>query len=275
MPIFGVPVFGVPVFGMALSSLAAEAVVARVLQPPPALQLLVTPNLEHLRLLRRPAFRAAYAYAALICADGWPIALYARLRRSGSFRRVTGCEIYRRLAAHPELKSQRVFVVTEGLITAAVLRQWADAQGLTLRAAVAPPGLLPNHEAQLELAADIRDWRPTILVMALGAPASEIFVEQNRTALPPCWALCVGQAVRVQLGLVPRAPIAAQSLGLEWLWRLAREPRRLARRYAAAAAWFPVAVVADLLGLTPPLAPAGRGTRPAPAARSPRPIPAP
>jgi N-acetylglucosaminyldiphosphoundecaprenol N-acetyl-beta-D-mannosaminyltransferase len=83
--------------------------------------------------------------------------------------------------------------------------------------------------------------------MTLGAPVSEVFVDRHAAMLPPCWALCVGQAVRVEIGLVARAPEGWRRLGLEWAWRCRQEPRRLGLRYARAAVWYPVAVMRDLL----------------------------
>ena len=66
---------------MTLSGLpAAETVEAALVKPADGVHLVVTPNLDHLRQLRRPDFAEAYASAALCCPDGMPILLYARLR---------------------------------------------------------------------------------------------------------------------------------------------------------------------------------------------------
>jgi N-acetylglucosaminyldiphosphoundecaprenol N-acetyl-beta-D-mannosaminyltransferase len=85
----------------------------------------------------------------------------------------------------------------------------------------------------------------TLLIMAVGAPRSEIFVDTYRDVLPPCWAFCVGQAVKIELGLVQRASYRWQSAGMEWLWRLIQEPSRLAKRYATATAGFAAAIIED------------------------------
>jgi N-acetylglucosaminyldiphosphoundecaprenol N-acetyl-beta-D-mannosaminyltransferase len=81
--------------------------------------------------------------------------------------------------------------------------------------------------------------------MAVGAPRSEVFVDTYRTLLPRCWAFCVGQAVKIELGLVRRASSKWQSVGLEWLWRLCQEPSRLIKRYATASIGFGFAVIED------------------------------
>jgi N-acetylglucosaminyldiphosphoundecaprenol N-acetyl-beta-D-mannosaminyltransferase len=86
-----------------------------------------------------------------------------------------------------------------------------------------------------------------VLIMAVGAPRSEVFVDTYRAVLPPCWALCVGQAVKIELGLVRRASSTWQSIGMEWLWRMLQEPSRLTKRYATASVGFCCAIVEDQL----------------------------
>ena len=212
-------------------------------------RLMTTPNIDHVRLLRLQAFAQAYASASLICIDGFPLAIYARLRGIRFAGRVTGCDIFHRIANSPELLAHRLFLVVESEATALATRRWLQERGLAAhaRVEVAATDLLHDMQAQRALADIIKQQRPTLLVMTLGAPVSEIFVHTNQPRLPGCWALCVGQALRVELGLASRAPVLFQRLGLEWAWRLAHEPRRLALRYGLAAAWFPVAIMRDLL----------------------------
>jgi exopolysaccharide biosynthesis WecB/TagA/CpsF family protein len=239
----------VAALGMRLSPLRAEQVLDRIMAEPPTVgvRLIVTPNLDHVRLLRRADFAAAYRSAELVCPDGFPVLLYARLRGLILSSRVTGCDLFRLLARHPRLASQRPFLVVESERTAEAVSMWSARQGLSrLKVAVAPRFLAADPAAQASLAAAINLARPTILVMTLGAPISEVFVHTYRDHLPPCWVLCVGQAVRVELGLAERAPDGWRRMGLEWLWRVRQEPRRLLARYVRALAWFPVAVLRDI-----------------------------
>jgi N-acetylglucosaminyldiphosphoundecaprenol N-acetyl-beta-D-mannosaminyltransferase len=111
--------------------------------------------------------------------------------------------------------------------------------------------LASDATGQLNLVALVRAARPEILVMTLGAPVSEEFVARHQAVLPHCWVLCAGQAVRVELGLIRRAPSFLRHCGLEWAWRIHQEPLRLGVRYLRALAWFPFAVIADLLGRGP------------------------
>jgi N-acetylglucosaminyldiphosphoundecaprenol N-acetyl-beta-D-mannosaminyltransferase len=170
------------------------------------------------------------------------------LKSAAPLRRVTGCDILHDLVRHPALASRRVMVVAESWATQVALHDWLIPRGLSdsWRIAVAPLALGDDASAEADLVAAISAFAPDILVMTLGAPVSEEFVYRHMTALPPCWALCFGQAVRVEIGLVGRAPRLLRMLGLEWFWRVLREPRRLIPRYVRAALWFPLAVAADL-----------------------------
>ncbi len=235
---------------ISISTLDVSACVARILGPRQneGVKLLVTPNLNHIRLLRQPDFAEAYARAALICVDGFPLLLYARCRGLRLPGRVTGCDIIHQLARSPGLETQRLFLVVESEATASAARAWALARQLASRTmvAVAVHGLAEDEQAQWVLADAVAAHGTTILVMTLGAPVSETFVLRNQDRLPGCWALCVGQGLRVELGLAARAPRSWRALGLEWAWRLAQEPRRLGHRYVLDALWFPVAVLRDL-----------------------------
>jgi exopolysaccharide biosynthesis WecB/TagA/CpsF family protein len=237
------------VFGLELTSIDAAGISRLVLeQRPEMVQLVVTPNIDHLRLLREPRFGAAYQFATLVCPDGFPVALYAWLRGAGSRRRVTGCEIFQEIAKRTHSATKRVVVVAESVETAQAVANWAARRQIDAvwKAVVAAECLCDDLSAQQSLVAAINAHAPDLLIVTLGAPASEVFVYLNRNTLGPCWALCVGQAVRVELGLARRAPAVLQRCHMEWAWRLAREPRRLVKRYVLSALMFPMAIVADL-----------------------------
>jgi len=287
------------VFGFAVSTLSAQAIADRIAatvrKPASAgakdgvgragwpqgeandgcgVGLVVTPNVDHVRLLRRdPQFAAAYASAAIVTCDGFPVYHYARLRGCAAARRrgvvpsapgwvrsparlrgcapagrVTGCDLARALLRHEALPRHRLFFVADSDATAAGLRRWAVGRGMGAQVALHVPPHGFEHDPALcaALAGRIAAHGTTLLLMGVGAPRSEVFVHSRRAALPPCWALCVGQALRIEAGVIRRAPALASALNAEWLWRLAHEPRRLTWRYAAGAGGFLAAVAADL-----------------------------
>jgi N-acetylglucosaminyldiphosphoundecaprenol N-acetyl-beta-D-mannosaminyltransferase len=235
-------------FGLSLSTDSARDIVSAAVRQPPGdgVALVVTPNIDHIATIRRsPALARAYRTAARIVCDGWPVQLYARFCGL-HVARVTGCEItseLMRLAPYPT--PQRLFFVVDTEVTQRAVETWARRNGVAADATVPPFGFEQHDEYCSWLAKSISAHRTTVLVMAVGAPRSEVFVDTYRSMLPPCWAFCVGQAVKIELGLVRRASSKWQSVGLEWLWRLVQEPSRLGKRYAAASIGFGFAVIED------------------------------
>jgi N-acetylglucosaminyldiphosphoundecaprenol N-acetyl-beta-D-mannosaminyltransferase len=239
------------VFGLKFSRLSAAEISTSIAGQDPhgAVRPVVSQNLDMLRLMReQPAFAEASRAASIVCADGFPVAMYAHLHGAASCTRVTGCDIFHAFAARAANHRRKTLVVAESDGTAAKLRDWANARGISglWDAIVAPEKLLDDPDSQIALAARISDWAPDVLVMTLGAPTTEIFLHRHRAALPPCWALCCGQAVRVELGLAWRAPRLINRLNMEWAWRLVHEPRRLAPRYVRDALALPLLVLADM-----------------------------
>jgi N-acetylglucosaminyldiphosphoundecaprenol N-acetyl-beta-D-mannosaminyltransferase len=240
------------VFGFVPSDGDLVEAVEAVLSPTVAPRLVVTPNLDHVvRLRRDPRFRRAYRRSAMVLCDGFPVHAYARLHAHRSHR-VTGCDLAVALMQRRRPDAwARWFFVVDCEETAEAVRDWAKRQEVAERVEVAVPpvGFIGDAASCEALVGHIAAHRTTLLVMGVGAPQSEVFVDGVRELLPPCWAICVGQAVKVALGLVQRAPPPLRALQLEWFWRVCQEPRRLGRRYALGGFTFMLAVADDLLGV--------------------------
>lgn len=240
------------IFGFSVSPLTATEIARHILASPRSTDvgLVVTPNIQHVAVLRTDeGFRAAYASAEIVTCDGFPVHYYARLRGCPSPGRVTGCDIVADLMADRRaLTGQRLFFVVDHPDTARAIAAWAAEGGLVAATQVPPFGFEKDEAACRALAEMIARHGTTLLFMGLGAPKSEMFVDRHRSALPPCWALCVGQAVKMALGLTPPPPSSVKRLNLEWLWRILLEPKRLGIRYARSTIGFLAAVAADLGG---------------------------
>jgi exopolysaccharide biosynthesis WecB/TagA/CpsF family protein len=236
------------VFGLRFTSKTAKEVADHLIQAEPfETRLVVTPNIDHIRLMGVDSrFSEAYSTADIVCADGWPVAFYAGVRGAASYGRATGCDIIHHLVSSNLFSARRVFAVVESANTALALTRWLELRCLAGQwtIEISPPNLYQDLAAQRSIAEKVREAKPHLLVMTLGAPISEMFVRNNE--LPNCWALCVGQALRVEIGLAHRAPVAWRSLGMEWAWRWCHEPTRLGCRYLKSLIWFPYAVAMDL-----------------------------
>ena len=103
----------------------------------------------------------------------------------------------------------------------------------------------PTQKKQA-VAEEIAAARPDILFVAMSSPRKEYFLMRHGRTLGVPFVMGVGGAIDVIAGVTRRAPEAMQQLGLEWLFRLAQEPRRLARRYAVTNSQFLVALAREV-----------------------------
>ena len=242
------------VFGLDFSPLTAVEVAERVARHRAVNgngpSLIVTANSDHIgRLPRDPDFRRAYDFADLVTADGFPVVLYARLRGVALKGRTAGTDILASLMRDQDLLGVRLYFVVDAPDTQGGLEAWIAAKGLTPSHVLieqAVDGFARNTDYQDALARRIFAHGTDILILGIGAPRSEIFVQSRGSLLPGCTALCVGEAVRVEAGVSQRAPALAQALNLEWLWRLMSRPGHLWKRYTVDMRWFLAAIWADL-----------------------------
>lgn len=199
-----------------------------------------TLNLDHLVKLRTDsAFRAAYRSATFVTADGEPVARLAR-RQMPNAKRTTGADLVLPLAQACAENGIPVFLfgTTPGVLAAAASRLVQNTDGrLTVAGTWSPPsGFEPQSPAADDAIALIRQSGARICLVALGAPKQEIFAARAVAAGVNAGFVCIGAALDFLAGEQVRAPVILQRLHLEWLWRLASNPRRLALRYAKCAA---------------------------------------
>ena len=207
-------------------------------------QFVVTPNVDHTVLLQhRTDLRAAYADAALVLADGHPVVWASRLLGRALPERVAGSDLAPAMFnAASEEQPLRVFLLgaAEGVGDRAAVnirRQW---QHVEVVGVYSPPlGFERSDEENETILAKIAEARPDVLLVGLGAPKQELWVHAHAEKIEASVALCIGATIDFLAGKKQRAPRWMQSSGLEWLHRMASEPKRLVRRYAFDAWVFP------------------------------------
>ena len=218
---------------------------------------LFTLNMDHLVKRRsNPAFRAAYARATLVTADGAPVVAMAR-RQDRRVSVTTGADLVEPLckAAAEDGLSVYLFGATRSSLEKAARSLRERHRGLSIVGLEAPPfGFDPQSPAADAAAARIAASGARLVLVALGAPKQELFADRAFSRHPQLGFVCIGAALDFISGEQVRAPRILHGTGLEWLWRLAAQPRRLAWRY-----W----LCARLLGELALAGPARRGVTPA------------
>lgn len=199
---------------------------------------LFTLNLDHLVKRRAdPRFRAIYREATFVTADGWPVAMLARLQSKG-VRRTTGADLFLPVIAEAAAQGLPValFGATQHSIDTAASALRARYPHLDTRLAEAPPADFDPCSSLADAAIErIAASGARLVFVALGAPKQEFFADLLVRRHPGIGALCIGAAIDFVSGVQVRAPGPFRAFGLEWLWRLATQPRRLALRYLRSA----------------------------------------
>jgi N-acetylglucosaminyldiphosphoundecaprenol N-acetyl-beta-D-mannosaminyltransferase len=219
-------VLGVPV-DTATSSDVLDFVRDRVAARDPAR--IVTVNAEFVMLSRRNRrFREAVASADLATADGAGV-VWA-LRRQGATLpgRAGGSDLIWSLSEHAARLGHRVFLLggADGIARKTGERLAERYPGLEVAGAYGGSPRPSEREAIVNL---VRETKADILFVAFGAPDQDIWIAENLPATGVSVAMGVGGSFDYVAGVARRAPRWMQDHGLDWLWRLAREPWRWKR----------------------------------------------
>jgi len=180
-----------------------------------------------------PTQRFRLNHLDLLVPDGQPVRLALKVLHGVRLPdRVYGPTLMRRVCEAAAARGQAVFFYGSRPPVLEALVRNLRAQIPDLRVAGQEPSrfrCLADHE-QLELADRIRNSGASIVFAGLGCPRQEVWVYElgHLLSLP---LIAVGAAFDFHAGLLPQAPQRLQDAGLEWLFRLACEPRRLWRRY--------------------------------------------
>ncbi|WP_052389673.1 WecB/TagA/CpsF family glycosyltransferase [Belnapia moabensis] len=194
-------------------------------------RIVLTANASHLvELQGDAALRQAADAADLVTADGMSLVWASWLLGHPLPERVTGIDMLSELLRLAPREGLRVFLLgaKPEVLERFVVQCQRENPGIDIagwRDGYFKPA---DHEAVVR---QIAESRADILFVAMPSPFKDIWCERYRDRLGVKLIMGVGGAFDVLAGIVPRAPRWMQVTGLEWAWRLMREPRRLWRRY--------------------------------------------
>ncbi len=238
----------ISILGVGIHDVTEEEAVARVerfiRQGGP--HQVVTVNPEFVMEARRnPAFREVLAQADLAVPDGVGILWAGRLLGRPFRGRVPGVELALRLAERAAERGYRLFLLgaAPGVAEEAAARLRDRYPALTIAGTYAGS---PDPAEEDEIGARIRAASPHILLVAYGAPRQDLWLKRNLPRLSVAVGIGVGGTLDYLSGRVRRAPAWMRRYGLEWLYRLLRQPRRWRRMLSLPA--FAALVLAEALG---------------------------
>lgn len=178
---------------------------------------------------RDPSFRDRVLGADLAYADGQAIVWAARALGAPIDGRSATTDLIYPLVTECVRKNKRVFLFggVSGVAQLAGERLAEHAPGLFFRSHHGDV----SHESTQALLMELAEFNPDVLLIGLGDPLQQNWIVENRTSLQVPAILTCGGLFDWVSGAHKRAPVWMIRSGLEWLWRLILEPRRLASRY--------------------------------------------
>lgn len=208
----------------------------------------VTPGPEFVMAARHhDRFRSILSRADLSLPDGFGLVLAARFLGLPRLARISGMDFLNVMFKRAEAEGWRFFFFG----AQAGVAEQAAAKLLKRYPRLSVAGVESGWRHWLRLPDTYVCWRirrarPDILLVALGAPQQELWIDANRQRLGSIRvAMGVGGAFDFWSGRIRRAPRALQRLGLEWLWRLLQEPRARWQRIVTAVFLFPLAMLRE------------------------------
>jgi len=196
---------------------------------------IVTPNIDILQAVRRqPELRELVRTADILVADGMPIVWASKLLRTPLPERVSGADLVWSLAGRAASEGRSLYLLggMPGIAQRAGQTFTERYPDLKIVGYDSPDFGFEHSPKQMRAVIDkLSAAKPDLVYLALGFPKQDVVAAQLAQYLPRTWFLGCGGALDMAAGAVDRANPTMQKLGGEWIHRLLKEPRRLARRY--------------------------------------------
>ncbi len=179
---------------------------------------------------KNPALTEALERSDLLLADGSGVRWGSALLRTPLIYNLNGTDLVPSLCKNGAAKGLSIYLLgaKPGVAEKAAANLKKAYPGLVI--AGTQHGYFSETETPQVLEA-IRRTRPQLLLVAIGVPRQEIWIDRYATQLPGITCMGVGGLFDFVAERVARAPYLIRAIGMEWLWRLAMEPNRLWRRY--------------------------------------------
>lgn len=225
--------FGVPFHNVTFEE-AIEWTVERVRSGKPGF--IATANLDFLVLAQNdPHLRTVLREADLVIADGFPPVKLAPFYGPPLKGRVTGSDITPMLAERAAKEGFRIYGLgaAEGVAARAMEVLKERHPGLQVAGAWSPPYAPLEQMDHAAILRRLDEARPDILFTAFGAPKQDKFNHMHVNEWNVPVAIGIGGTLDFIAGVQSRAPVWAQKIHCEWLWRWAHDPKRLTKRYVS------------------------------------------
>lgn len=195
----------------------------------------VTPNVDHIvQLETNKELQRVYMNASLILTDGKPLLWIAKWYGTPIKEKISGSDLFPLLCKMASEKRYTMFFLgaAEGVAAKAAENLTKRYEGLQVVGTYSPPyGFENNPDEMNRIKAMIKEVHPHILIVGLGCPKQEKFMYYHCKELEVPISFGLGASFDFEAGNIRRAPKWMANHGLEWLFRITQDPKRMAKRY--------------------------------------------
>lgn len=195
----------------------------------------VTPNVDHIVKIEHDGlFRDIYEEADLVLTDGKPLIWMSRWMGTPIKEKISGSDYFPEVCRMAAMEGFSIFLLgaAEGVAKKAAVNLMKKYKNLKIAGVYSPSYAFENDAEEIaHIIEKINESKADILCIGLGTPKQEKFYHQYKEQLQVPLTLHIGATIDFEAGVVKRAPKWISYVGLEWFYRLLKEPRRLYRRY--------------------------------------------
>lgn len=195
----------------------------------------VTPNLDHIVIMETDKeFAEIYKNADLVVADGKPLIWISKYLKNPIKEKISGSDLFPRMCELSARKGYSIFIfgAAKGIADKAADNLKLKNPGLIIAGTYSPALGFEKDNLELKKIKDIIiNAKPDILAVSLGSPKGEKFVYKHLEEYNVPLGISIGATIDFEAGNVKRAPKWMTNHGLEWLFRITQDPKRLVKRY--------------------------------------------
>lgn len=195
----------------------------------------VTPNVDHIvQLEKDEELKRVYENASLILTDGKPLIWISNWYKTPIKEKISGSDLFPRVCDLAAKKGYTMYLLgaAEGVADKAAKNLMNKYKGLNIVGTYSPPFGFEKDKLELKkIERQIQEVHPDILIVGLGCPKQEKYMYHHCKELDVPISFGLGASIDFEAGNIKRAPRWMSEHGLEWLYRITQDPKRLAKRY--------------------------------------------
>ncbi|HFU7057824.1 TPA: WecB/TagA/CpsF family glycosyltransferase [Bacillus cereus] len=210
-----------------------------------------TANVDHIVIASKDyEFAEILKNAEIVIADGMPIVWYSKILKKRLPERVTGVDLAYKMCETSRENNFKMFLLgaAEGIGELATEKMRDLYPNVEIVGSYSPKKEeINDEEKSIQIIKKINNSGANVLLVALGAPKQEFWISKYKDALNTNINIGVGATIDFMAGNVKRAPMFYQKYGLEWMYRLFQEPKRMFKRYIINDSSFIILVIKDYI----------------------------